>query len=200
MRQIVVKYEGVCAKCGATLEVGQPAIYEKTTGIFCMGCEPTEVEEIRQYRQVKADVKADKYDSWAAKREKDATARLNTLPEVRHDWAFITQPGHIPLRARMNKSDDIAYESLGKASEMRQKAESLRNVSVKEDAERRRQAEREAQDKVIGKGSRVRDFMFGEGTVVGVYKKSYRVRFAESGSTYARDKTFVRLVQEEVTP
>jgi len=165
MRQITVKYEGECSRCGATLEVGQQAMYEKTTGIFCVGCEPTEVEDIRHYRQLKADAKADRYESWAAKREEAAKARLNTYPEVRSDYAFITQPGRIPLRERMNKSDDIAYKSLDKAAEMRSKAASIRKVAVKGDAERRYQAQREALDKVIGKGSRVVDFVFGAGTV-----------------------------------
>ena len=58
MRQIEVKYQGECNKCGAVLEVGTQASYEKYTGIFCVGCEPKDTEEIRAYRQAKADQKA----------------------------------------------------------------------------------------------------------------------------------------------
>jgi len=192
MRQLTVKYEGECARCGMVLEVGVLAMYEKTTGIFCVGCEPTETEDIRHFRQIKADAKADRYDGWASKREKDASARLNSYPEVRHDYAFITQPGRIPFRDRMNKSDEVACASLRKAERMREKADNIRNVRVKGDAERRREIAREALDKVIKKGARVVEFSLGSGTVVGVYKKSYRVKFDRSGSTYSCDKTFFR--------
>jgi hypothetical protein len=33
MRQITVKYEGQCAKCSQPLDVGTPAMYEKTIGV-----------------------------------------------------------------------------------------------------------------------------------------------------------------------
>jgi len=198
MRQITVKYDGECSKCGASLEVGQPAMYEKRTGIFCVGCEPVEVEDIRACRQAKADRKAAKYEEWANKRETKARAQLNSQPSMRHDWAFITQPGHIPARARMIKADDRAYESLGKAGEFRAKAESLRRVQVKGDAERKRQAVREANDKLIGKGSRVHDAVFGEGVVLRVCKKSYRIKFKSKANgedwACARDKSYVKLV------
>ena len=68
----------------------------------------------------------------------------------------------------------------------------LRTVRVAGDRERERQAEREAQDKIISKGSRVVDFAFGPGVIVGVFLKSYRVQF-DRGYTHARDKTYVRL-------
>lgn len=196
MRQLTVKYEGECAKCGNVLEVGASAMYEKSMGIFCPGCEPKDVEEIRAFRTAKAERKAARYEEWAEKREKRATAALNSHPEMRHDWAFITQPGHIPARARMNAADDRAFESLRVADHMRDKAESLRNVRVAGDAERRRQAEREAADRVIGKGSRVQDYCFGDGEVIGVYSKSYRIKF-DRGCTYSRDKSYVRPIKAQ---
>lgn len=191
MRQIAVKYAGECKKCGEVLEVGTPAMYEKSMGIFCVGCEPQEVEEIRQYRLEKAERKAEKYDEWAEKRENKAKADLNSFPSIRHDWAFITQPGHIPLRDRMNKADDRACESLGVAKRMREKADNLRNIRVAGDAERARQAKREEMSKVIKKGDRVFEIIGGEGTVVGVYSKSFRIKF-DRGFTWSRDKSWVK--------
>ncbi len=191
MRQLTVKYDGECRKCGASLEVGQAAMYEKSMGIFCLGCEPTDTEEIREARTAKATVKADRYNEWAEKREVKAKAALNSYPNMRHDYAFITQPGHIPARARMNAADDRAYESLTIAKGMREKAASLLDVRVAGDAERKRQAKREALDTLICKGSRVNDACFGNGEVIGVYSKSYRIKFA-SGFTCARDKSYVR--------
>ncbi len=191
MRQLTVKYDGECRKCGAALEVGQVAMYEKSMGIFCVGCEPVDVEAIREARTAKAAVKADRYNGWAEKREHRAEAALNSHPEYRHDWAFITQPGHIPARAAMIASDDRAYESLQVASQMREKAANLLDIRVAGDAERKRQATREALDTLISKGSKVHDACFGNGEVIGVYSKSYRIKFA-SGFTCARDKSYVR--------
>jgi len=173
------------------LEIGQPAMYEKTTGIFCLGCEPITVDEIRAFRTVKAEKKAGRYQEWAEKREQRATASLNSHPEYRHDWAFISQPGHIPARARMNAADDRAFESLDIAKGMREKAANIMNVRVAGDAERRRQAARTALDNLISRGTRVNDPVFGNGEVIGVYSKSYRIKF-DRGFTYARDKSYIR--------
>ena len=190
MRQITVKYDGECKRCGADLETGTQAMYEKSMGCFCVGCEPTEVEEIREFRLAKAEKRAARYEGWAEKRERRANAALNSHPEIRHDWAFITQPGRIPFRDRMNKADEKAFESLKVADNMRYKAKSLRCVRVAGDAERKREAYREKIDTLISKGSMVHDACFGKGEVVGVYKKSYRIKFS-SGYTFARDKSFV---------
>lgn len=176
MRQITVKYDGECAKCGTALIVGQPAMYEKTTGIFCIGCEPTDTEEIRAYRQTRADQKADRYEEWAGKRERDATAKLNSYPSIRHDWAFITQPGHIPFRSRMNQADDRAYESLKKADEMRGKAESLRHVRVPGDAARVDETIRQKVLEWIKPGMTVEAGMYGQREVVKVNKKTATIK------------------------
>lgn len=197
MRQLTVKYQGECKKCGQSLEVGQPAMYEKSMGIFCPGCEPKETEEIRAFRLEKAERKAEKYEEWADKREHKANAQLNSHSEVRHDLAFITQPGHIPMRAQMIKSDDKAIESLQVAEGFRNKAENLRNVRVVGDAERNRQIKREALDQLISKGSKVYDAVFGEGEVLSIHKKSYRIAFKSKVDNTkpficARDKSYIK--------
>ncbi len=192
MKEITVKYQGECKKCGQSLDIDQPAMYEKSMGIFCIGCEPKEVEEIRSFRLAKAEHKAEKYEEWAAKREYRANTQLNSNPSVRHDWAFITQPGHIPMRAQMIKADDKAYESLNVANGYREKANNLRHVRVKGDEERKYQAQREANDLLIQKGSRITDIVFGEGTVISIHKKSYRIQWNRSGNIWARDKIFVK--------
>jgi hypothetical protein len=197
MREIIVKYKGECKRCGNVLDIGQPAMYEKSMGIFCMGHEPINVEEIRSFRMAKAERKAERYEEWAEKREIKANGQLNSMPEIRHDWAFITQPGHIPLRAKMNQADNRAYESLQIAEGFKEKAENLRHVRVAGDAERNRQAKRDALDKLIAKGTKVFDAVFGEGTVLSIHKKSYRIQFnSKCGPDQfficARDKSYVR--------
>lgn len=201
MRTLQVKWATECRRCGKPIEVGAEAMYEKSMGLFCVGCEPKTVEEIREYRTAKATAKAERLEGWAEKREEKASAQLNSYPEIRHDWAFITQPGRIPLRERMNRADDRACESLSVAHRLRSRAAGIMNVRVAGDAERRRQAEREDLDTIISKGSRVYDFAYGKGEVVQVCKKSYRIKFA-SGNIYARDKTYVRplISALEVTP
>jgi hypothetical protein len=197
MRALIVKYQGTCKKCGKTLDIGEQAMYEKSMGIFCIGCEPKEIEEIRAFRLAKAEAKAERYKEWAEKREQKAMAQLNSNPEIRHDWAFITQPGYIPTRARMIQADNKAHESLHIAKEMRNKAENLLNVRVAGDAERNREAKRQANDALITKGSKVYDPVFGEGIVLSIHKKSYRIQFnykSNDGQSfvYARDKSYIK--------
>lgn len=76
------------------------------------------------YRE-RREAKAERLREWAAKRERTATATLNSNPSMRHDWAFITQPGHIPARERMNRADERAFESLAKAESMESRADGI---------------------------------------------------------------------------
>jgi hypothetical protein len=62
-------------------------------------------------RRERLEAKMAKREEWAEGREAKATDLRNATPgSVRHDWAFITQPGHIPERARMIRRDDKARE------------------------------------------------------------------------------------------
>jgi len=199
MRQITVKFDGECSRCGAALEIGDNAMYEKRTGIFCPGCEPTEVEDIRAFRMEKAERKAERREAWAESAEKKS-AQYNE--ESRRMMSVIPMGQPILIGHHSEKRDrryrERAWNKMGKAVEEsdkaqyhREKAQNLRRVQVAGDAERRRQAEREAMDAVLSKGSTVIDAVFGPGVIVGVYKKSYRIEF-DRGFTYARDKSFVR--------
>lgn len=69
------------------------------------------------YRQ-RREAKAERLRGWAEKREATAAATLAGTSPVSQDWAFITQPGHIPERARMIAREDRAHESLSKARAM----------------------------------------------------------------------------------
>lgn len=196
MRTIKIKYLSECKKCNTTLDIDTSAMYEKSMGVFCMGCEPKDTEDIRHYRQIKASLKAERYNGWAEKREKTAEAQLNSYPEIRRDIAFCTQPGRIPFRERMNMADDKAHESLKKAKEMRDKAESLSHVRVKGDAEKATQAFRDKQDTIINVGSKIFT-CFGNhyGTVLKKNKKTYTIQ-SDSGAVYPIDKTFVKPIRE----
>ncbi len=74
------------------------------------------------YRE-RREAKAERLRGWAEKRaEKADSLRAATPDSIRHDWAFITQPGHIPERARMNRRDERAMEHGAKAREMASRA------------------------------------------------------------------------------
>lgn len=74
--------------------------------------------------------RAERLRGWAEKRQTEATRVLESQPELRHDWAFVTQPGHIPERARMNRADDRAYASLDKADSMARRADGIENAAA----------------------------------------------------------------------
>lgn len=200
MRPLVLKYPGECRKCGAALAAGETAIYEKRVGIFCRPCAPTDPEEIRNYRQEAADRRADKYEEWAAKRRERAAGLHKQNDPYRGDIAFNTQPGHIPERARAIRRTEKAWEHSETAARFEAKAENLRHVRVAGDAERRHQARRDVNDTAIAKGSKIVDAVFGTGTVLGIFKKSYRIKWNRSGSVFARDKMFVRAVKRDPNP
>lgn len=76
------------------------------------------------YRE-RREARAERLSDWADKRTSAAVQQLNSQPELRHDWAFITQPGRIPQRDRMNRADARAFESLHKAEDMARRAETI---------------------------------------------------------------------------
>ena len=198
MRTITLKYEGDCEKCSVRLMPGESAVYEKRVGIFCPTCAPTDPEEIRTYRQEGADRKADKYEDWAAKRERRANITLNNHKEIRSDIAFNTQPGHIPFRARLIAADDRAFQSLNVAEGFRTKAASLRHVRVAGDAEQKRQAKRDAVKAVLRVGMRVDTVIYGEGIVEKINKKTATIGSTGTSRTYKTtvDLSFLRPLEE----
>ena len=191
MRQITLKYDGYCHRCEKDLEAGELAMYEKSMGVFCPSCEPRDTEEIRHFRQLKAEKKAERLIGKAERLEREANQKMSAFNEARKDWAWVTQPGHIPGRDRILKRYDKGHELLREAQRSRDRAESVQKVRVAGDAEREREQIREAMDQRVQKGSRVHDFCFGDGTIVSIHKKSYRIKFDKSGSTWARDKSYV---------
>jgi Domain of unknown function (DUF3560) len=80
--------------------------------------------EEKTYRE-RREAKAENLRGWAEKRQEAAVAALNSQPELRHDWAFITQPGRIPARDRMNAADERAFKSMNKAEEMAERADNI---------------------------------------------------------------------------
>jgi hypothetical protein len=80
--------------------------------------------EEKTYRE-RREAKAERLREWAEKRQTEAAAVLNSQPELRSDWAFITQPGRIPQRDRMNAADERAFKSMDKAERMAERADNI---------------------------------------------------------------------------
>ena len=156
-------------------------------------------EEIRAYRQAKRDRYVAKLRAKADKLEAEAQGKMAEFNSHRGDHGFMFQPAkaNSPFanqRRRITDRYEKGLELLTEADELRKKADWVEagKAQVKGDAERKRQETREALDKLITVGTRVHDFCFGDGEVVRVYPKSYRIKFDRSGSTFSRDKSYVR--------
>lgn len=82
------------------------------------------------YRERRA-ARAERLREWADKRRTVARATLaadDALPYA-HDIAFLTQPGRIIERERMNAREDRAMESLRKADDMARRADSIERAA-----------------------------------------------------------------------
>ena len=129
----------------------------------------------------------------AAQRNMERVAEIERRhAPYRGDIAFNTQPGRIPQRERMIREQDRAFELRKKAREQLQRAQELRNLATtnKGDAERKRQAERDAV--TVEKGSRISTIMYGPGVVVRVNKKTVSYQIGQTGFVVKVDKSWVQ--------
>ena len=71
------------------------------------------------------EARAERLRGWAEKREANAAAVLKAGEPFTSDYAFNTQPGHMPFRARLIAREDRAFESLAKAASMQARADGI---------------------------------------------------------------------------
>jgi Domain of unknown function (DUF3560) len=76
------------------------------------------------YRE-RRERRAERLRGWADQRQARAAAVFQAHEVYRGDTAFNTQPGHIPLRARVIAREDRAFESLHKAQGMAARADGI---------------------------------------------------------------------------
>jgi|TARA_Y100000310_G_scaffold270935_1_gene285012 hypothetical protein len=76
------------------------------------------------YRE-RREARADRLRGWAGKREAKADGLHAQNEPYRGDFAFNTQPGHIPERARANRRSEQAHKHTVKAAEMSARADSI---------------------------------------------------------------------------
>lgn len=138
MRPLTLRWESECARCAKALPIGSQALYERGCGTFCPDHGPSQ-DELRELRRAALDRKASRREEWAAARQRRADALLAPRPGE-DDWAFITQPGHIPARAKMHQRIDRGCEEQRAANRHAGIAASLRatRALVAGDTARRR--------------------------------------------------------------
>jgi len=156
-------------------------------------------EEQRKIKKEKAERKARRLEVRATRLLKEAQRIEDSWPKnVIHDIAFITQPGHIPLRARIIRQHDKVLRLREEAKRLLEKAENIRiyGSRIKGDAERAREEKREKLDQEVQIGSRVFCPLYGWGEVLRIYKKSYRVKF-DRGFILTVDKALFELRKGE---
>lgn len=79
-------------------------------------------------RRERIEAKLEKRREWAEGRRHKAAERLRVGDEHRDpqtgrlDWALVTQPGHIPERARINRAHEKAHEHAKMAAHHEAKA------------------------------------------------------------------------------
>ena len=76
------------------------------------------------YRE-RREARAERLNEWAGKREQRAAAVFKAGEPFTSDYAFNTQPGHIPFRAKLIAREDRAHESVAKAASMRSRADGI---------------------------------------------------------------------------
>ena len=88
---------------------------------------------MNEYEQ-KQDNRRERIESAAAKLEAAAAAVLNVgRDHYSRDWAFITQPGYIPERARWLRKMERAFEQVEAAKRLRAKAASIGGAGISSD-------------------------------------------------------------------
>jgi hypothetical protein len=183
---------GLCTKCGSDTGASWKTL--------CRSCWKNRTpEEVRAQRQAKLNKKVARMRAKAERLQKEADGKLSVMDQYRGDIAFLTQPAAPGStfgrqRAKVYARYDKGLELSSEAAKLKEQADwkEKRGVSVRGDAEANRQLEREKRDKVFTVGSKVYDWIFGDGEIVRVNRKTYTIKFA-SGGTYTRDKSFIKL-------
>ena len=182
MKTIITKYNGICRHCGKELNIGDKVNYEKHIGIFCLE-HTLDLETLRSYKQENADKKADRYLKSAERKINEAEAVIKHNRIFTDDYAFLTQP-YLPARDKIYAQNDRAFQKINEAVEMKERAEDLRYVYMKGDAEREREQERNSILSWLKVGQRVEGWHFDYGTVQKINKKTVNIKSEITGNIF----------------
>ena len=166
-------------------------MYEKGIGLYCIGCEPLGAE-LQNIRNERAEKKAVKLLSSAAKLDKKAEEKQAEFNRLRGDIAFITQPGHVHGRDRIIRAYDKGLEIQQEAKRKRERAEGLLAGSshIAGDAEVKRQALRDSIRPRLSVGQMIETWHFGRVTVKKINRKTVIVK-SECFDSLTTDISFI---------
>lgn len=144
--------------------------------------------------------KAERYEAWATSAEEKASAIYAAHEAARKDHALWTQPAYVGTAGgrRLQRQRQTVRDALSRAHELSEKAKgyrgraaSLRAMASRNagDAERQREAVRDALDAVLAVGDEV-STLFGIRRVIKINAKTIRVE----GVSCAIEKHLVRRV------
>lgn len=163
------------------------------------------IEKLRERAQEVADMKADRLLERAAKRREKAAILQEPINSKHGDIAFFTQPNidsssgraFTRQRERMYEKYHKGFELENEAEELESRAESIRCVQIKGDAERRREKEREEAFKKIKIGTKVDFFHTREiYTVVKINRKTIRIqKDSDPSRSFSVDPLFVKVIE-----
>lgn len=163
------------------------------------------IEEYRARAQEVADEKADKLLERAEKKRQKAAELQKPLNDKHGDIAFFTQPNidssagrsFTRQRERMYEKYHKGFELENEAEELERRAESVRFVEIKGDAERRRAKRREEAFQRLPVGTKVTYFRNKDiYTVVKHNKKTVRIQEDSDPSTvFSVDPIYLQVVK-----
>lgn len=166
---------------------------------------PATGERLRAIRQDRIDRRRARLLDRAERAERRAGEAMNRISDGERSFLSLGEPvkvghhserRHRKLLDRFASAMDKSCEESSYARELRSSAEWMGDAVVKGDAEKRRQARRDAADAVISVGDLVDTCHMGRAVVLAINTKTYRVRLESSGSIYAHDKSYCSLIEK----
>jgi phage shock protein A len=130
------------------------------------------------------EARAERLQEWAGRREDRAAAVFKAGEPFRGDYAFNTQPGHIPFRARLNEREHRAHESVAKAASMRSRAGGIENQlanSIYDD-------DPDAVEQLRAKIARLEAERDAAKAVNAAYRKQHKAELAAIDSAFLRNQ------------
>jgi hypothetical protein len=166
---------------------------------------PATGERLRELRQARLDRRRERLLSQAANAEKRAEAARNRISPHERDFLRLMEPvkvghhsqrRHEKLLARARKSFEDTGRELSEAKKLRERAEYMAPARIAGDAERERQAARDAAAAIIEPGDKVRSIIYGDGVVTKANKHTFTINFVSRGFIGKCDKSHVSLLEK----
>ncbi|TWA89563.1 DUF3560 domain-containing protein [Bradyrhizobium stylosanthis] len=166
---------------------------------------PATGERLRELRQARLDRRRERLLNQAANAEKRGDAARARISPHERDFLALMEPvkrghhsqrRHEKLLARAQKSFMDAGREYSDARKLRERAECMAPARVAGDAERERQAARDAAAAIIEPGDKVRSIVYGDGVVTKANKNTFTINFTARGFIGKCDKSHVSLLEK----